>query len=157
MFDRAMERVVGATSFLVLPLALLLFLQWPLRDWLQGYSREANDLAQVLFALYASVAITAATRRQAHLAADTLARRFARPWRRRLARAANLFILIPWSLFVLVAAWPIALQSVRQLEGFPDTFNPGYFVIKLALLALVLLTLLQGILDALRPPPEAAP
>ncbi len=26
-------------SLLVLPLALLLFAQWPLRDWLQAYSR----------------------------------------------------------------------------------------------------------------------
>src|SRR5437868_2421511 len=60
--DRTLGRLVAAASILVLPVSLLLFLQWPLREWLLAYSREANDLAQVLFALYVSVAITAATR-----------------------------------------------------------------------------------------------
>jgi hypothetical protein len=49
--------VAGA---LVVPLALLLFAQWPLRDGVQAYSRQANDAAQILFAVYAAVAITAA-------------------------------------------------------------------------------------------------
>src|SRR5690242_12708063 len=55
---------------LVIPLAFLLFAQWPLRDLVQSYSRETNDLAQCLFALYASIAITYATRMRSHLAAD---------------------------------------------------------------------------------------
>jgi len=62
MLDRTLGCLIAAASVLVLPVSLLLFLQWPLREWLQAYSREANDLAQVLFALYVSVAITAATR-----------------------------------------------------------------------------------------------
>ncbi len=49
-FARALDRIIGgitwAGGILVLPLALLLFLQWPLRDVVQQYSREANDLAQ---------------------------------------------------------------------------------------------------------------
>ena len=62
LLDRALCHAVSATSLLVLPVSVLLFLQWPLREWLQAYSREANDLAQVVFAVYVSVAITAATR-----------------------------------------------------------------------------------------------
>ena len=58
ILDRTLGRLVAAASILVLPVSLLLFLQWPLREWLLAYSREANDLAQVLFALYVSVAIT---------------------------------------------------------------------------------------------------
>ena len=152
--DRLVGMLVAATTALVLPVSLLLFLQWPLRDWLQVYSREANDLAQVLFALYVSVAITAATRRHAHLAADAFARRFQPALRSRLARLSALLVLIPWSSFVIWAAWPSVAQSVRQLEGFPETFNPGYFLIRIALLLLVILVLLQGITDALRAPPE---
>jgi hypothetical protein len=41
-------------------------------------------------------------------------------------------------------------QSVRQLESFPDTFNPGYFVVKLAMLLLVVLVLLQAFVDLFR-------
>jgi len=148
--DRLIALVVGAGMVLVLPVSLLLFLQWPLRELLQAYSREANDLAQLLFALYVSIAITYASRARTHLTADALAQRYSPTTRTRLARAGALFILVPWSAFMLYASWPIVAQSVRQLEEFPETFNPGYFIIKLALFALVVLVLLQALLDACR-------
>jgi TRAP-type mannitol/chloroaromatic compound transport system permease small subunit len=148
IIDRLIALVVGAGMALVLPVSLLLFLQWPLRDLVQAYSREANDLAQLLFALYVSVAITYASRRRTHLAADALAHRYSPATRTKLARAGALLILVPWSAFMLYASWPIVAQSVRQLEEFPETFNPGYFVIKGALFALVVLVLLQAFLDA---------
>ena len=133
-----------------------MFLQWPLREWLQAYSREANDLAQMAFAIYVSVAITAATRRHAHLAADALARRYGAVARHRLARLGALLVLIPWSMFIVYAAWPSVVQSVGQFEGFPETFNPGYFIIRIALLLLVLLVLLQGTFDGLHARDESA-
>ena len=150
--DTLIDAAVRLVSILVLPLALLLFLQWPLREVVQAYSREANDLAQILFALYVSVAITAATRQDAHLAADSLARRFRNRTRLRLKRLASLFILVPWSAFVLWAAWPIVWQSLRGLEAFPDTYNPGFFVIRVAVALLAIAVLAQGLLDALRRP-----
>ena len=158
---RAVDRLIGATiaagSILVLPVSLLLFLQWPLRESGLGYSREANDLAQVLFALYVGIAITCATRRQTHLAADALAQGRSPRLRRLLTRIASLAVLVPWSVFVLYAAWPMVVQSVRQLESFPDTFNPGYFVVKIAILLLVVLVLLQALLDLLHPSGEPSP
>ena len=148
--DRWIALMVGAGMALVLPVSLLLFLQWPLRELLQAYSREANDLAQLLFALYVSLAITYASRRRTHLAADALAHRYSAPARASLVRVVALCILVPWSAFMLYASWPIVAQSVLQMEQFPETFNPGYFVIKLALLILVLLVLLQALVDACR-------
>jgi len=148
--DRILERIVLATGVLVLPVGLLLFLQWPLREVVQAYSREANDLAQCLFALYVSIAITSATRRRAHLATDIVAQRYSQRTRRTLARAGALFVLVPWSLFILYAAWPMTAQSVRQLEAFPETFNPGYFVLKIALLLAAQLVLVQALLDTFR-------
>jgi len=145
--DRIVAWIVLATGVLVLPVGLLLFLQWPLREVVQAYSREANDLAQCLFAIYASVAVTCATRQHAHLATDIVAQRYSEGTRRLLARAAGLFILVPWSLFVLYAAWPATMQSVRQLEAFPETFNPGYFVLRIAVVLTALLVLVQALLD----------
>jgi hypothetical protein len=49
------------------------------------------------------------------------------------------------------------MQSVRQLEGFPETYNPGYFLIRIALVTLALLVLVQAIADALRPPRAGPP
>ena len=150
MLDRVVAGIVRIGSILILPLGLLLFLQWPLRDVVQMYSREANDLAQVLFALYVSIAITYATRRDSHLATDLVAQRYSEGTRRTMARVGSLFILVPWSLFILYAAWPMTVQSVRQLESFPETFNPGYFLLKIALLLAAVLVLIQALLDAFR-------
>jgi TRAP-type mannitol/chloroaromatic compound transport system permease small subunit len=116
----------------------------------QAYSREANDVAQCIFALYISIAITAATRQGTHLAVDALAHRYAARTRTRLARGAALLVLVPWALFVLGAAWPAVAQSVRQLESFPETFNPGYFIVKAALWLAALLVLAQALVDLLR-------
>src|SRR5947209_6849600 len=99
--DRALAALVGSGRFLVLPVSLLLFLQWPLREWVHAYSAEANDLAQWLFALYVSLALTEATRTRSHLAADSFARRYMASTRQRIARVAGLVCLVPWSLFIL--------------------------------------------------------
>jgi TRAP-type C4-dicarboxylate transport system permease small subunit len=154
--DRTERAIVAIASILVLPVSLLLFLQWPLREWLQAYSREANDLAQILFAIYVSVAITAASRADAHLAADGATRRLDSRTRRVLARIAASAVLLPWSAFVLYAGLGSLVQSVGQLEGFPETFNPGYFLIRIALALLALLVLLHALRDAFAPtlPPE---
>jgi TRAP-type mannitol/chloroaromatic compound transport system permease small subunit len=152
ILDRLIAVAVGVAALLVLPVSLLLFLQWPLRELVQAYSREANDLAQLLFALYVAFAITYATRRRAHLAADALAQRYDAATRAWLARVGALAVLVPWAAFILWASWPIVAQSIRQLEEFPETYNPGYFLIKLALLALALLVLLQALVDVLREP-----
>jgi TRAP-type mannitol/chloroaromatic compound transport system permease small subunit len=149
MLDSALGVTAKVVGVLALPLALLLFLQWPLRDLLQAYSREANDLAQCLFAIYVAVAITCATRSGAHLAVDAVAHRYSGDARVRLRRVASAVVLVPWSLFVLYAAWPIVTQAVMQLEAFPETFNPGYFVVKAAVALLALLVLLQAVIDVL--------
>ena len=152
--DQAVGALCACGLVLVVPLSLLLFLQWPLRDVMHGYSREANDLAQCLFALYVSLAITYATRGRSHLAADALARRYSPATRARLHRFASATILLPWSMFILYAVAPIAWQSVAQLERFAETYNPGYFLLKVAVVLLALLVLLQAIVDVLHSQPD---
>src|SRR5215831_11499967 len=90
--DRAVGFCVAAVQWLALPLILLLFLQWPLRDIVRSFSREANDLGQIIFALFVAVSITAATRAGTHLAADVLAHRYttrARAWIKRVGTAVS--------------------------------------------------------------------
>src|SRR6266404_3090621 len=104
--DRAIQRLVGAGRWLVLPVALLLFLQWPLRDFVQHYSREANDLGQWLFALYISLALTYATRQRAHLAVDAIARGYRARLRDAIGRWGTLLCVAPWAVFIIAAVWP---------------------------------------------------
>jgi TRAP-type C4-dicarboxylate transport system permease small subunit len=147
--DRAVAGAIGLGRWLVLPVSLLLFVQWPLRDIVRAYSSQANDLAQWLFALYVSLAMTYATRERAHLAAGVFAARHPPAIRRLIGTAASLLCLAPWALFILIAGWPMVWRSVRQLEAFPETYNPGYFIIKSSAWVLALLVLAQALLDAI--------
>jgi TRAP-type C4-dicarboxylate transport system permease small subunit len=148
--ERCVAWIVRAASVLVLPVCLLLFLQWPLRDLVHAGSREANDLAQVLFALYVGVALTAATREGSHLAADVLARRYPVKVREWLRRGACLVIVIPAALFVLWSSAGATWLSLAQLEHFPETLNPGYFLVRIAAFLLAVLVLVQAVLDLIR-------
>jgi TRAP-type C4-dicarboxylate transport system permease small subunit len=146
--------VIAAMRWLALPLVLLLFLQWPLRDLVHGYSREANDLGQIVFALFVAGSVTAATRGGTHLAADALAQRYSPRLRRRIRQSGALIGLAPWALFILWSSRGAVWSSLSLLERFPDTANPGYFLIKLALWLMAALILLQAAIDVGRPAPE---
>jgi len=149
---RGLGALVRAARWLAVPLALLLFLQWPLRECVQAYSREANDLAQVLFAFYVAVAFTAATRADAHLAVRSTGH--ASRLRAPIGRIAAGLVVIPAALgLALLAAAPI-WRSVHALESFPESYNFGYFAVKLALAVLVVATLLQAVADVFKTPRE---
>jgi TRAP-type mannitol/chloroaromatic compound transport system permease small subunit len=149
--DRLIGHVVAAARWLALPLIALLFLQWPLRDLFRGYSREANDLGQVVFALFVAVSVTAATRAGTHLAVDLLAQRYSTRTRRRLNQMGSAVGLLPWALFVLVAGKITIVSSVHDLELFQDSGNPGYFLVKVALWVMAALILGQSLVDIFRP------
>ena len=97
------------------------------------------------------VSTTSATRAGTHLAADTLAQRYSARTRHCLRQIGAGFALLPWALFVLFAGKVYVISSVLGLESFPDTNNPGYFIIKLALLVLALLVLIEGAIELFRP------
>lgn len=149
ILDLWLSRFLTVVSIIALPLSALLFIQWPLREIVQAYSREANDLAQALFAVYVSLAITAATRLRTHLAADLLGHYYSAHVRRILYRAASLLVLVPWSGFILWTAWSSTWQSIFALERFPETYNPGYFLVKGAIILLTLAVLLQSLIEGI--------
>jgi TRAP-type mannitol/chloroaromatic compound transport system permease small subunit len=149
--DRCIIGLLAAVRWLVLPIGLLLFLQWPLRDLLHRWSVQANDLAQWLFALYVACALTQATRHHAHLAIDGFARRLAPEVRDRIGRVGGAVCVFPWAMFVLITGFPSAWQSLRQFEAFPETSNQGYFVVKLSVMLLAMLLIVQVLLDLSRP------
>lgn len=148
--DRLLAGMQRAARWLALPVALLLFLQWPLRDYVQAWSRETNDLGQWLFALFVAVSITAATRARDHIATDVLSAGYSQRTRSWLMRSGIVLALLPWALFVFWAAAPQIWQSVGLAEHFPDTANPGYFMIKVALGVMMLLVIGQALIDLSR-------
>ena len=143
-----MRRPLLAASALVLPLTLLLFAQWPLRDLVQAGSRQANDLAQVIFAVYMAIAVTAASIDGMHLAARHAPDEHERPVRWRVW--AVFACTAPWALFVLWSSTSNVWQSVRQLERFGETLDEGYFLIRVSLWLLAALVLAQGVASVIR-------
>lgn len=140
---QAFAPVFTFVSCLALPLALLLFSQWPLRELLQAHSRQANDVGQIVFAFYVAVAVTAASRNDVHLASFKPSHQGRH--KPRWHAWAVLACTTPWAIFMLWAGWPLVAGSVASLERFGETLTPGYFLIKLAMVVMVLLTLLDGI------------
>lgn len=154
-FDRLIALTIAVTQWLALPLIVLLFLQWPLRDIVHAYSSQANDFGQIIFALFVAVSVTAATRSGAHLAADTLAQRYSAPTRHWLKRIGTAVSVLPWAVFVFIASENFVVPSVLELESFSETSNPGYFLIKCALWLLAVLVIVQAFLDIVRlSPPD---
>jgi TRAP-type C4-dicarboxylate transport system permease small subunit len=105
--------VTSAAAVLVVPLALLLCAQWPLRDWLHAYSRKANDLVQLVFGIYVSVGITAATRAHFHLTPDVVARRYPARVRRWIGQAVSIGIVAPFA----GAAGGFSAATIRLCGG----------------------------------------
>jgi TRAP-type C4-dicarboxylate transport system permease small subunit len=158
----ALDAATRLAAWLVLPLAALLFAQWPLRDLVGAWSREANDIAQWIFALYVAFAVRAATRARVHMATSlpVAAAPGARPrWRRALDRFGEALLVLPWAVFVLASGAVPTWQSVVGLEAFSDTLNPLYFVIRLSAWLLALGVLLEAMLALASPAdaPERAP
>jgi TRAP-type mannitol/chloroaromatic compound transport system permease small subunit len=133
-------------AWLVLPLALLLLAQWPLRDLVQAYSRQTNDVAQILFALLASVSIAAASQAGTHLSAQTVGNSATAGWR----RWALLLCVVPWALFMLWASAGGVWQSFTGGEKFAETLTPGFFLVKLAMVLLYVLVVVQAVAAAVR-------
>ncbi len=152
--DRLISGLLGVARWLALPIALCLFLQWPLRDWIQHGSREANDLGQWLFALFVAAGIVAATRASRHIGTDVISAGLSPSMRRWLERLGNLVALLPWALFVLWAAMPQIIDSVMRLERFADTANPAYFMVKVALGLMLTLMAAQAVVDLFRGDPS---
>ena len=143
--NRALDAACRFAMPLSVAITLLLFMQWPLRDAVGAWSTQANDLAQALFALYVAVALRHAGTRHAHLIArpDLAAPLATARWR----RIGEPLCVLPWALAMVLMSTPAAWQSMRTLESFPESLNPGYFVIKIALWLLAVLLAAQAVLD----------
>ncbi len=145
--DGVIGRLLGVIKWFALPVAALLFLQWPLREIVKFGSREANDLGQWLFALLVAASVVAATRADAHLASDAFARRYAPLTRLSLGALGIWLAVVPWAAFVLWSGWSPIMASILGGERFPDTGNFGYFILKAALILQVGLMLAQARVD----------
>jgi TRAP-type C4-dicarboxylate transport system permease small subunit len=132
--------------FLALPIFLLvvfLWAQWPMRVFASGNPRLINDMGQIAFAYFWAMAFAIACLSQSHLqisnnAAPTNATR--RDW-------TGFVLSLPWAIFLVYSAWPLLINSWHENEKFPDSYSPGFYLIKLALILLPVGWTLSNILS----------
>ena len=74
------------------------------------------------------------------------ARRFASA-----ASAGSERALLPWALFVFVSGKSFVVPSLMEMEAFPETNNPGYFLVKSGLWLMAITIIAQALLDIFRP------
>ena len=159
---KSLHICIHAIAWSVLALGVLLFMQWPLREWVQAYSRQANDVAQIVFALLAAASIAAASMAGTHLSAHVATHINANvathsgnaaaqqpAWR----KWALALCVLPWAVFMLWASAPLAWNALVSLEKFGETSTPGFFIIKCAVLLMAVLVLVQTLLQLQRDPP----
>lgn len=137
-------------AWLCLPLVVLLFLQLPLREIVQGGNNTDNDFGQVLFAAFIMLGIPFAMHHDAHVRVDIFYQRMTARRRALVDFIGTLLFLLPWLALVGWYARPIVLNSLFELEKFAETYTPGYFILKLQLFFFVALVAMQAIANVIR-------
>lgn len=128
----------GTPVFLLI---LFLWVQWPLRLFTVGNPRLVNDMGQLAFACFWVIAFGMACLTKSHLQISNTSQP------RNALRLAWLRFIVcaPWAFFLLYSAMPLLMNSWHEDEKFPDSYSPGFYLIKLALVWLALAWLLTNI------------
>ena len=132
--------------FLALPIFLLvvfLWVQWPMRVFASGNSRLINDMGQIAFAYFWVMAFAIACLSQSHLQFSNNAA----PTKKGRRAWTGFVLSLPWAIFLVYSAWPLLINSWHENEKFPDSYSPGFYLIKLALILLPVGWTLSNILS----------
>lgn len=132
--------------FLALPIFLLvvfLWAQWPMRVFASGNPRLINDMGQIAFAYFWVMAFAIACLSQSHLQISNNAA----PTKKGRRAWTGFVLSLPWAIFLVYSAWPLLINSWHENEKFPDSYSPGFYLIKLALILLPVGWTLSNILS----------
>ena len=143
--DALTEFIGDWAAWLCLFIVGLLFIQIPLREIAHGGHIVANDIGQVVHAAFFMIGIPFAMRHDAHVRVDIFYQRFSARTRAILDLLGTVLFLTPWLALLGWYSLPIVLNSLRELEEFPETYTPGYFILKLQLAIFVGLVALQAL------------
>lgn len=143
--DALTEFIGHWAAWLCLGVVGLLFLQIPLRELFHGGHIIANDIGQIVHATLFMIGIPFAMRHDAHVRVDIFSHRLSARTRAAIDLAGTVLFLLPWLVLLGWYSLPIVLNSVRELEEFPETYTQGYFILKLQLATFVFLVALQAL------------
>ncbi|HEY1460611.1 MAG TPA: TRAP transporter small permease subunit [Casimicrobiaceae bacterium] len=143
MADAIVDAVGRVCAWIVLLVIGALFAQWPLRELVGGGHILANDWGQVAHAAVFSLGIAYAMRWDGHVRLDVFYQRLSLRGKALVDLAGSALFVVPWASIVLWYSIPTTVRSIAALEQFPETWSPGYWMLKVLLLAFTSLLLLQ--------------
>lgn len=148
--DAVTDAIGRGTAWLVLGVIVLLFAQLPLREVFGGGHILANDFGQILHAAVFMFGLSYALRRDSHVRMDVFYRRMGERARAAVNLAGMLLFVLPWCGLMLWFGSGYAVNAVRALETFPDTWSAGYFLFKVLLMVCLALLAVQALAVVLR-------
>jgi len=143
MADAIVDAIGRVCAWIVLLVIGALFAQWPLRELVGGGHILANDWGQVAHAAVFSLGIAYAMRWDGHVRLDVFYQRLSLRGKALVDLAGSALFVVPWASIVLWYSIPTTVRSIAALEQFPETWSPGYGMLKVLLLAFTSLLLLQ--------------
>jgi TRAP-type mannitol/chloroaromatic compound transport system permease small subunit len=133
--EALVDRIGRATAWLVLAVVFLLFVQNPLRVYLGRGQFLANDMGQLAHAAVFMIGVAYAWRWDRQVRMDLFYRNMGPRAEAVVNLLGTVFLLLPWLVLVTLDAVPTVIESVKMVEGFPESGSPGFFVMKSILLA----------------------
>lgn len=144
------ERIGNAVAWLVAAVVVLLFAQIPLREFFRAGNGLSNDMGQLAHAAVVVTGIALAMRARAHVRVDLLTQAWSERRRALVELICTTLFVLPWMAAIAWFGWPIVRRGFAVVERFPETFSPGYFLLKGLILALAALVALQAFADMAR-------
>lgn len=142
--EAVVDRIGRVMAWLVLAVVFLLFVQNPLREYLGRGQFFANDMGQLSHAAVFMIGVAYAWRWDRQVRVDLFYRNMGARRKAVVNLLGTVFLLLPWLFLVTRDAVPDVIDSVKHLEGFPETGSPGFFVMKSLLLAFAAMMGLQA-------------
>lgn len=145
VLEAVVDRIGCVMAWLVLAVVFLLFVQNPLREYLGRGQFFANDMGQLSHAAVFMIGVAYAWRWDRQVRVDLFYRNMGARRKAVVNLLGTVFLLLPWLALVTWDAVPDVIDSVKHLEGFPETGSPGFFVMKSLLLAFAAMMSMQAI------------
>jgi TRAP-type mannitol/chloroaromatic compound transport system permease small subunit len=132
--EAIVDRIGRVMAWVVLAVVFLLFVQNPLREYVGRGQFFANDMGQLSYAAVFMIGCAYAWRWDRQVRMDLFYRNMGARAKAVVNLLGTVFLLLPWLTLVAEDAVPTVIESVKHLEGFPETGSPGFFVMKSLLL-----------------------
>jgi TRAP-type mannitol/chloroaromatic compound transport system permease small subunit len=153
--DRFSERLGSALAWLTVAMVLVGAYNAVMRylGRYVGWNLASNvylELQWYLFSLVFLLGAAYALERDAHVRVDVFYGRLSVQARAWIDLAGTLLLLIPFSVFAAVVAWPSVASSWAVREASPDPGGLPRYPLKTAILVCFVLLILQGVSEAIK-------